>query len=124
MVEDLTKRVSPLWRLIFTAISAVLAGFLIDATINRLGIWGLDAVISIGVVGLIFTAFAVAGIANAINIIDGFNGLASVVACGMLASLFYVAFYVGDTLVMSCALALIGAIFGFFLWKFFVRHQY
>jgi UDP-GlcNAc:undecaprenyl-phosphate GlcNAc-1-phosphate transferase len=118
LIEDVTKRVSPLVRLIFTALSALLAGLILDATINRLGIFGVDYLLSFTAIGLVFTAFAVAGVANAINIIDGFNGLASVVACTMLASLFYVAFSVGDALVMSCCLALIGAILGFFLWNY------
>lgn len=118
IVEDVTKRVSPLVRLVFTALSALLAGLFIDATITRVDVWGVDALLALPFVALVFTAFAVAGIANAINIIDGFNGLASVVACTMLASLMYVAFSVGDVLVLTCALALMGAVLGFFFWNY------
>ena len=62
--------------------------------------------------------FAVAGIANAINIIDGFNGLASMCVVLMLGALAYVAFQVGDPTVATLALAGIGAVLGFFLWNF------
>lgn len=64
------------------------------------------------------TALAVAGLANAINIIDGFNGLAAIVATMMFLSLALVAFHVGDVFVLSCALVMAGAILGFFLWNF------
>ena len=47
---------------------------------------------------------AVAGIANAINIIDGFNGLASVATICMRLSLPYVAWPVGGVFLLSTAL--------------------
>jgi UDP-N-acetylmuramyl pentapeptide phosphotransferase/UDP-N-acetylglucosamine-1-phosphate transferase len=64
------------------------------------------------------TVFAVAGVANSINIIDGFNGLASMCAVLILVSLGYVGFQVGDLLIVSLALIGIGAILGFLVWNF------
>ena len=119
IAEDLTKRVSPLVRLIFTALAAIASGlFIAGAAINRLDIIGLDYLIHFTTISFIFTAFSVAGIANSVNIIDGFNGLSSVVVCTMLASLVYVAFMVNDTFVLSFSLALLGAIIGFFVWNY------
>ena len=66
---------------------------------------------------LLLTAFAVGGIANAINIIDGVNGLAMGVTMIALAALAYVAAQVGDELVMMCALATIGATLGLMVWN-------
>ena len=63
-------------------------------------------------------AFAVAGIANAINIIDGFNGLASVVCICMLLSLAYVALQVDDMFVLVVALMVAGAAAGFLIWNY------
>jgi UDP-N-acetylmuramyl pentapeptide phosphotransferase/UDP-N-acetylglucosamine-1-phosphate transferase len=60
----------------------------------------------------------VSGVVNSINIIDGFNGLASMCVAIMLAALAYVAYQVGDTLVLSCALATLGAVLGFFVWNY------
>ncbi|MGL4766704.1 MAG: MraY family glycosyltransferase [Formosimonas sp.] len=117
-LEDVTGRVSPLIRLVATALAAVLSGMWVDATITRLGFVVLDAWVQIHLVSLCFTAFAVAGIANAVNIIDGFNGLSSIVVCTMLLSLLYVGFMVGDVLVVSFSLALLGATFGFLLWNY------
>src|SRR5450830_1816251 len=64
------------------------------------------------------TILSVAGIANAINIIDGFNGLASVVTICMLLSLGYVALQVNDMFVLVAALMVAGATAGFLVWNY------
>jgi UDP-N-acetylmuramyl pentapeptide phosphotransferase/UDP-N-acetylglucosamine-1-phosphate transferase len=118
LVEDLTKSVRPLHRLAATAVSALLAAWLLGALLTRTDIPGLDWVVANAAGATLLTAFAVAGIANSINIIDGFNGLASMCVMIMLAALAYVAFQVGDVYVGTLALAGIGAVLGFFLWNF------
>jgi UDP-N-acetylmuramyl pentapeptide phosphotransferase/UDP-N-acetylglucosamine-1-phosphate transferase len=40
-------------------------------------VWGIDYLLQITAVSVVFPAFALGGLANAINIIDGLNGLAS-----------------------------------------------
>jgi UDP-N-acetylmuramyl pentapeptide phosphotransferase/UDP-N-acetylglucosamine-1-phosphate transferase len=64
------------------------------------------------------TVLVVTGVSNAINIIDGFNGLASMCVLMMVASIAYVAFQVGDSFVVTAALITIGAVLGFFVWNF------
>ena len=64
------------------------------------------------------TVFAVTGVAHAVNIIDGFNGLASMCAMLMLLAVGYVAYQVGDTTIFSTALIAAGAVFGFFVWNY------
>ena len=118
LAEDLTKRVSPGQRLLATAASALLAAWLLGAAITRTDIPGLDWMVTLGPGSLLLTVFAVAGIANSVNIIDGFNGLASMCVAIMIAALAYVAFQVGDALVGALALAGIGAVLGFFVWNF------
>ena len=70
LIEDLTKTVSARWRLLATALSAVLAFVLLDAQITHTDIPGLDWVVSWPVGALMVTVLAVAGIANSVNIID------------------------------------------------------
>lgn len=118
VAEDLTKRVSPRRRLLATAVSAGLAAWLLGAVITRTDIPGLDAWVSFGFGALTLTLLAVAGIANSVNIIDGFNGLASMCVVIMLAAIAYVGFQVGDPLIGVLALAGIGAVLGFFVWNF------
>lgn len=118
LVEDLTKQVTPVLRLLATALSAVLAVLLLGASIKYTSIPGLDYVVMFPIGAALLTVFAVAGIANAVNIIDGFNGLASMCVVIMLAAIAYVAFQVGDELIGALALAGIGAVLGFFVWNF------
>lgn len=118
ITEDLTKRVRPRDRLLFTAVSAALAGLLLDAVIRRTDIPGLDWVVAFPLGALLVTVFVVAGIANAVNLIDGFNGLSSMCVLMMLAALAYVGFAVGDHLVAVLALVGVGAVFGFFVWNY------
>lgn len=118
IVEDFTQRVSPLRRLMLTMLAAVMGYFLLGAKIERLdwisSEWLLDHVW----LALPLTVLAVAGIANAVNIIDGFNGLASVVTICMLFSLGYVAWQVGDLFVLVAALIVAGATAGFLVWNY------
>jgi UDP-N-acetylmuramyl pentapeptide phosphotransferase/UDP-N-acetylglucosamine-1-phosphate transferase len=118
LIEDLTKRVSPGKRLLATAVSAGLAFWFLGAQITRTDIPGLDTVVSFGAGALLVTVFAVAGIANSVNIIDGFNGLSSMCVIIMLSALAYVGFQVNDVVVATLALMGIGAVLGFFLWNF------
>jgi len=117
--EDLTKNVSPRRRLFATAISAGLAIWLLDAVVARTDIPGLDPLLRRwAVLTLPLTVFIIAGTANAINIIDGFNGLASMCVFMMILALAYVAFQVGDTFVFTASLITAGAVLGFFVWNF------
>lgn len=113
-VQDLTEAITPRGRLLATATSAVLAFFVLDAAITNTAIPGLDWLVSFSVGSLLLTVFAVSGIANAVNIIDGFNGLASMCVMLMLSAVAYVAVLLGDPLITLLALAGIGAIAGFF----------
>lgn len=118
LVEDLTKRVSPLLRLLCTMLAAAIAYFTLGIAVTRISVPQLDFLLSYSAVSLCVTVLAVAALANAINIIDGFNGLSSMVAFMMFASLAYVAFQVSDPIVLSGSMIMMGAILGFFIWNF------
>ena len=118
LTEDLTKTQSPRRRLFFTAVSATVAVLAMDAVINRTSIPGLDWLVSFQLGAAVVTVFVVAGVANSLNIIDGFNGLASMCTMLMLVSIGYVAFQVDDMLIVWLAVAGSGAVLGFFVWNF------
>jgi UDP-N-acetylmuramyl pentapeptide phosphotransferase/UDP-N-acetylglucosamine-1-phosphate transferase len=118
IIEDFTGRVSPLRRLLLTMLAAGLAFFLIDARLVHLHWPYFNLILPWVWVSFPLTVLAVAGIANAVNIIDGFNGLASVVTICMLLSLAYVAFQVHDPFILVPALIVAGAITGFLIWNF------
>jgi UDP-N-acetylmuramyl pentapeptide phosphotransferase/UDP-N-acetylglucosamine-1-phosphate transferase len=118
IIEDLTKRVSPGKRLLATALSGLLAAWLVGAVIRHTDTPGLDMLVATTVGAYAFTLLVVAGTANAVNLIDGFNGLASMCVVIMMSAVAYVAYQVDDPLVMNLALLGIGATLGFFIWNF------
>lgn len=118
LLEDLTKRVPPAGRMVGAIASAALAIVLLGSVIRRIDIAWIDPFFAVAAVAWVFTAFAIAGMSNAVNIIDGLNGLAGMVVAMMFASLAYVSLLVGDTLVLAISLAMAGAIAGFFIWNF------
>lgn len=118
LAEDLSKRAGILIRLFGTALSAYLVGDLFNAWISSLDVFGIDYLLTLPYVAIFFTVIALSGLANAFNIIDGFNGLASMVGIITLLAIAYVCFRVGDITLLICALAMIGAIAGFFFWNY------
>lgn len=118
LLEDVTKKVGVGMRLGLTCFSAVLAYFLLDALLYRLDIPWLDGwLAAYWPAALLLTAVAVGGVANAVNIIDGYNGLAAMVCVLILGALGYVGYLVGDALVWNAAIAMVGASLGFMIWN-------
>ncbi len=116
--EDVTKRVGVLARLMLTAAAGVVASLLLGATLDRVDVPGIDMLLQWPIFAIAFTAFAVGGVANAINIIDGYHGLVGGYAVIVLAALAFVAFQVGDAVVLSSSLAMAGALAGFLVWNY------
>lgn len=118
LAEDITKRVGVAARLLATMLSGVLAWWLTGTALNRMDIPWLDDLVALTPVAVAFTAFAVAGVANAVNIIDGFNGLSSGTVIILLTALGLIALGQGDpTLAVACA-AVAVAVAGFWLVNF------
>ncbi|MEB0165465.1 glycosyl transferase, partial [Glaciimonas sp. CA11.2] len=95
----MTKKVSVRVRLCASILSALLASWLLGATIDGLDIWGVDTLLTLAPIAIVVTAFVVAGGTNAINIIDGFHGVAASAVIIMLAALGFLAWRQGDMFV-------------------------
>ena len=118
LLEDLTKKIGAKERLVATMVSAAIAGWFLDAWLTNVQIFGIDWILSIPIISMIFTCFCIAGVANSFNLIDGYHGLSSAVAVIILTALGYVAFQIKDYPIMVCSLAGIGAIVGFLFWNY------
>ena len=120
LAEDLTKRVSVTQRLLATMASGVLAWAITGYALTGVNVWGLDWLLQFTVVSVLFTAFAVGGVANAINIIDGLNGLASSMVLWALLGVATLAATLGDTVLASTCMLLAACVLGFFVvnWPF------
>jgi UDP-N-acetylmuramyl pentapeptide phosphotransferase/UDP-N-acetylglucosamine-1-phosphate transferase len=119
LLEDLTKRVGIKIRLIAVIFSALLAGYFLESWLSSLQIFGIDnLIVTYPMVSILITCFAVAGVSNSFNIIDGYNGLSSMVGFIILGGIFYVAFQLNDFEIMIAAIALMGAILGFLFFNY------
>jgi UDP-N-acetylmuramyl pentapeptide phosphotransferase/UDP-N-acetylglucosamine-1-phosphate transferase len=118
LTEDVTKAVSVRTRLLVTMGSGGLAAVLTGVGLTRVDIPIADLLLSVWPVAILFTAFAVGGVANAINIIDGFHGLASGTVIISSLALSAIALSVGDVPLATTALVLAGAVGGFWLVNF------
>lgn len=114
LAEDITKRVGVTQRLLATIASGLLAWWITGYSLSRVDIWGVDWFLQFAVVSVVFTAFAVGGIANSINIIDGFNGLASSMSIFAFLGFGMIAWQVGDPSLAGVSLVLAACVCGFF----------
>jgi UDP-N-acetylmuramyl pentapeptide phosphotransferase/UDP-N-acetylglucosamine-1-phosphate transferase len=114
LAEDITKKVSVLMRLLSTMASGWLAWWLTDYSLTRVDVWGIDHLLNFTFVSVLFTSFAVGGVANSINIIDGFNGLASTTSTLAFTSIGLIAYQVGDSQLAAISFVMAACVWGFF----------
>jgi UDP-N-acetylmuramyl pentapeptide phosphotransferase/UDP-N-acetylglucosamine-1-phosphate transferase len=113
LLEDVSKRGAVFARLAITSCSAMLGFVLLDARITELGIPGVDAILTVPALSFAFTVFAVAGVGHSMNVIDGLNGLSSVIAIFASLGLAIIAWIIGDHFVAFTAIYLACAVAGF-----------
>ncbi len=115
LVEDITRSLSAKARLMIIALSSALAFFLLSARVVRLDLPLVDSLLMLLPLSLAFSVFAITGMSNAINIIDGFNGLASMVCFTILMGVAYVSYKLGDYALTTMCVAFAFALLGFFI---------
>ena len=115
IAEDVVKRGRVAERLFATFASGILAWCLLDVSLKKIDVPLVDTLLAFTPISVLFTAFAVGGVANAINIIDGFNGLAAGIVLLCLSTLGLIAYQVYDYEVAKLCFVIGGAIFGFLI---------
>jgi UDP-N-acetylmuramyl pentapeptide phosphotransferase/UDP-N-acetylglucosamine-1-phosphate transferase len=115
LMEDLTKKVSVVIRMWATLLPGVVAYFLTGYSLSNFGIAPIDWVLQWTVLSVLFTAFAICGITHAINMIDGYNGLAGWSAIWILLGLWAISSACGDPELATISLIFVGATAGFLL---------
>ena len=119
MVEDVTQRLTVRYRLLLTALTAALAVGLLGLSVPRLGLPWLDTCLQAAPwLGVALAVFAIAGLPHAFNIIDGYNGLAGMVALVICLALAHVALQVGDRALAAMLVTMAAASMGFLVWNY------
>ena len=120
-VEDITKRVTPGIRMACFILASLLAIY-ITHTLPVITyadcIWLEYLIHHYPIIGFILTLFCVVGLTNAYNIIDGYNGIASITALVNLFGIGVVGYLLVDTEIMRIALYFCAAILGFLLFNY------
>ncbi|RQD76928.1 MAG: undecaprenyl/decaprenyl-phosphate alpha-N-acetylglucosaminyl 1-phosphate transferase [Candidatus Syntrophonatronum acetioxidans] len=78
-----------------------------------------DGFIELGLLTIPFTVLWIVAITNAVNLIDGLDGLASGISTIALATFAVISFFMGQPLVSLMALALVGSVLAFLKYNFF-----
>ncbi|MCS7307450.1 MAG: glycosyltransferase [Aquificaceae bacterium] len=115
LIEDFTKSFGWRGRTLLIALGALLSIILLDARVVRTDLPYVDYLFQFWLFSAVFTVVALIGMTNAINIIDGFNGLASMVSILMFLAFGFVAYKVEDNFLALLCLVMTGALLGFFL---------
>jgi UDP-GlcNAc:undecaprenyl-phosphate/decaprenyl-phosphate GlcNAc-1-phosphate transferase len=118
LTEDITKNVGVVVRFVVTMASATLGVIFLDAVLGRLDVAGFDRLLLWHPFAVAFTIFAVGGVTNALNIIDGYNGLAAGYSVIALFALAIVCALVGDAFLLWAVLTMAAALIGFLAWNY------
>lgn len=118
LAEDLNYRVSPVMRLLATAVSSAVAIMLLGVYLPRTDLPGMDYLMLLAPFGWVFTIFACAGICNAFNLIDGLNGLSSSVGVITALGLAAISMEAGYHYLAQMNVLLVSALLGFLVFNF------
>lgn len=117
--EDVTQVLSVRYRLFLTALAGVAAAWALQLTVPRLGLPWVDGVwAAMSWAGVVLAIVAIMGLPHAFNLIDGYNGLAGLVALIVCVALAHVCLQVGDRQLAAVAISLAGATAGFLVWNY------
>lgn len=115
LYEDVSGNVSPGRRYFFTGVSAACFVLAFDVSVSRVLIPGVDHLLAVGAISLLFTCFAIASVAHAMNLIDGQNGLCGGVSFILCTALVWVSIETRQAVVFSLAMLTAAANVGFLL---------
>lgn len=117
IAEDLTHKVTPTIRMLLTLASCAMVYTIFQMGVNRTDIWLIDSFLALPGMPLLVTLLVTAGFVNAVNIIDGFHGLASGSVMLMLMGISALAFRVDDPMIFRLSLMTVFVTLGFFIWN-------
>jgi UDP-GlcNAc:undecaprenyl-phosphate/decaprenyl-phosphate GlcNAc-1-phosphate transferase len=121
ILEDVTKRLSPAVRMLGFLSGVYIVLYITRSTpvILHTDFVGLDNLISQHeAIGMGLSIFAIIGLTNAYNVIDGYNGLSSTTALINLMGLWILAYLLSDLTILWTISYLIAATLGFWLFNY------
>ena len=117
LLEDLTHRVGPTLRLVLATVSAAWLFGALGVAVIRTDVWLIDLILLIPGAVLCTTLLVVAGFTHSVNIVDGFHGLACGLVLITVSGLSFMAWRVGDLMLLQMCLLSLAAMLGFFVFN-------
>jgi UDP-N-acetylmuramyl pentapeptide phosphotransferase/UDP-N-acetylglucosamine-1-phosphate transferase len=119
VAEDLSQRLAVRYRLALTSVAGVLGVVWLDLALRRTGLTSGDELLAMAPwLGAAVALLAIAGLPHAFNIIDGYNGLAGMVALIVCLALAHVSIQVGDRALAALLISTAAATAGFLVWNY------
>lgn len=113
LAEDISQKIGVLTRLFATLFSGAIAWYLTGVVVQNTGVPMLDGLLSDMPIAVVFTVFVIGGFTNAVNLIDGFNGLAAGSVAIMLSAVGLIALNEGDSPLASVCFVVAVCALGF-----------
>ena len=117
-LEDITKIIKPLVRLLLTILSSLLITIFLDIEILNTGIDFFDKYIMVGTIPLFLTILSIVLLTQSFNIIDGLDGLALGTLMLIIFSLLYLSYLYRDLMVFELTLILFSSSLFLFIINF------
>jgi len=117
LFEDLTHQISPQVRLMMGLVSASSAWVVLGVQVTRVGVWPIDVVLVWSGVSYAVTMLVVVGFTHAMNIIDGFHGLAASQVAFMCSAMAYLCAQDAQFELMTLSLVMLAVSIGFLCWN-------
>lgn len=118
ILEDITGKISPKLRLFFSFLTGLTFVLISDVTISAVYVPTIDLLLGWWPLSAALTILAIAALINAINVIDGLNGLSIGSCCFMGLSIGYLAFKQGDIALAGYAFLYVTALAGVGVFNF------
>ena len=117
LIEDLTHHVPAIVRLLLALFSASCFWFLMGFGVERTEVIPVDWLLQWPVMAYLITLLVIGGFTHSVNIIDGFNGLASSQVLLMLASMAFISHQFDQRDLFIYSMLLFSVTLGFFCWN-------
>ena len=118
LAEDFTGSVSAKLRLVVSLVTGYLFCWLTGYQITNVSIDAVGFLLAIPVVSFVLTSLAVAAMVNALNMVDGLNGLARTTAIMIITSVGILSGQGGDFELQFICFSIVSACLGFLVWNF------
>jgi len=115
LLEDLTHQISPKVRFVMGLVSASSAWIVLGLGVSRTGVWLIDQLLVFTLISYLVTMLVVVGFTHAMNIVDGFHGLAASQVLFMTFAMALLCEWDGQYELLTLNLVMFAVSIGFFV---------